>query len=233
MNKKLFKTITLIKLIIGSNLMSDTQIFKDYQAIVNSFKFKDTSNKELSQIYKINGSGEIEVEFGKERSNHLYYVRPIIRQYKPYKTSLDEPKYWLSISKYDNKMLGVACIKSDNTIIIAATTRYSTFRNKEKKIGYTGFVANIKQNNNGSLNGTSEFSNRYLIDSPIGNDNIDRPAFTSIPTYNPKQFYPYYNEEKILARLYETGTCDKEATEKANIQVLINGKWIPQKSIGK
>ncbi|MDD3597509.1 hypothetical protein [Sulfuricurvum sp.] len=40
--------------------------------------------------------------------------------------------------------------------------------------------------------------------------------------------YPYYNEEKILERLYETGTCDKEATEKASIEVLVDGKWIPQ-----
>ena len=91
----------------------------------------------------------------------------------------------------------------------------------QKLIKYTGFAFGIDNDtccgNYYPINGEGLFSESEIAG-----------AYTSIPTYNPKEFYSYFNEEKILERLYETGTCDKQATEEANIHVLVGDKWVYQ-----
>ena len=89
----------------------------------------------------------------------------------------------------------------------------------QKIINYENHVTKIDYENpkwDNYLNGINS--------SSIFNNDI----FGTYIPYNQKHFNPYYNEEKILERLYETGTCDRKATKEANIEVLVNGKWIPQ-----
>lgn len=226
MKKQILKTIVTVGLLYSSKLLADTiaPTPQEYKEIVDSFKLIDTSKKELSQTFKINES-KIKVGLKKEIENNNYLM-PIIWQLNPNKTFLEEPNYLLSIDKYDNKTLCAICLSKDEAIVIAFITRYSFFNKIQKNVGYAGFTAKIKINPNEEIHSTREFSSRFLIDGGLKNDN--QQAYTSIPTYNPKEFYPYFNEQRILARLYETGTCDKEATQKANIEVLVGDKWIPQ-----
>jgi hypothetical protein len=217
--KKILKILTILGLVYISNLLANEPTPEEYKEIVDSFKLKDTSEKELSKTYKINGE-TVKVELQKEENEAFQEVQHLITLGSK---DLGEPQNWTGIDKYDQKLLAVACITADKKIVLASIVRSSFNGKKTKKtsVRYAGYVAGIDK------------------DTCCGNygDNGDDGLFdekhsagweTSIPTYNPNEFYPYFNEQRILARLYETGTCDKEATKKAYIQVLVNGEWIPQ-----
>ena len=57
MQMQILKTIVTVGLLCSSNLLADAVVPtpQEYQEIVDSFKLIDTSKRELSQIYKING----------------------------------------------------------------------------------------------------------------------------------------------------------------------------------
>lgn len=225
MKKQILKIISIVGLIFIQNLLAGTlaSTQKEYQEIVDSFKLIDTSKKELSRTYKINGEKiKLELEKQDDTENFQFVQQIIILNDK----NLGEPNYWHTIDKYDQKLLFVSCIAPDKKTVLASLVRSSTYykKTKEKYVRYAGFVSAVNEMNKNSWQGN------YGIEGEGGlfDKKHSAGAETSIPTYNPKEFYPYFNEQRILARLYETGTCDKEATEKANIEVLVGDKWIPQ-----
>jgi hypothetical protein len=231
MKNQILKIIIILTLSFNINNANEipNDFKKDYNEIVNSFKLIDTRDKELSKTFKINGGEKITAVLEKLEENSDFdwqepdkdYIQHIFYVYKPVMRNLGEPNYWVDIGKYDQKLFSVACIASDDTEVFASIVRSSYYLNnhrKHKLIKYAGFVA------------------QNVFKMPLAGYDINGGLFegerssgyTAIPIYNPKEFYPYYNEEKILERLYETGTCDREATKNANIEVLVGDKWIPQ-----
>lgn len=221
MQMQILKTIVTVGLLCSSNLLADAVVPtpQEYQEIVDSFKLIDTSKRELSQIYKINGE-KVKAELQKKEDEQFQWVQHIITKYKPYETTLGEPNEWVVVNKYDQKLLSVACIAPDKKTVLASIARSSDYykRKKQKFVIYSGYVAGVDKDS---------CCGNYWIDGGLLKGE-NPTAQTQIPTYNPKEFYPYFNEQRILNRLYETNTCDKELTEKANIEVLVGDKWIPQ-----
>jgi hypothetical protein len=222
MKKQILKTITIFGTIFSSNLLAITPPTpQEFQEIVDSFKLVDTSKKDLSKIYKIDGD-IVKEKFEKQddTENSQYVQQTITLNDK----NLCEPNSWDDIDIYDQKLLSVACISPTKKKVIAFIVRSSLNDKKAQKkfVSYTGYEAVFDKD--------VPCGGYYPIEGDAGlfDEKHSAGAETSIPTYNPKEFYPYYNEEKILNRLYETGTCDKELTQKANIEVLVEDKWIPQ-----
>ncbi|BAK74073.1 hypothetical protein [Arcobacter sp. L] len=221
MKKQIVKTITFLGIFFSSNLFAITPPTpEEYKEIVDSFKLIDTSEKELSRTYKINGE-IIKAELQKEENEPFQEVQHIITIGDK---DLGEPNEWVIINKYDKTLFSVACIAPDKKIVLASLVRSSFNYKKNKKfVDYAGYVAKVDKNT---------CCGNYWIDSGLLNGE-NPTAKTSISTYNPNEFYPYFNEQRILERLYETGTCDKKATNEANIEVLLGNKWIPQEQSWK
>jgi hypothetical protein len=218
MKKQILKIITIIGLIFSQNLFASTPPTpEEYQEIVDSFKLKDTSEKELSQTFRVNGE---EIKFtidkldDKQALKNGQWQRHLI---KFNNIKLQEFNGGNLVYIYDQKLFAVACIAKDKKTVLASIVRSSVQDYKE--IHYGGLVSSIDKNIK---------DDSYVLDEDeIFKTPISRFVSINNP-YNPKEFYPYFNEQRILARLYETGTCDKKATEQANIQVLVGDKWIPQ-----
>ena len=221
MKKKIIKTVVFLGLFVRLNLLANEPTPptpQEFQEIVDSFKLIDTSKKELAKTYKINGV-EAKAELQKERDGSFQNIQHIITLGD---RNLGEPNYWTGIDKYDQKLLFVSCIAPNKKIVLASLVRSSTYYKKTKQtmVRYAGFVAGVDKDTSGGNYG--DVGDAKLFKGELSSEQ------TSIPTYNPKEFYPYFNEQRILNRLYETNTCDKELTEKANIEVLVGDKWIPQ-----
>jgi hypothetical protein len=217
MKKQILKTITIFGLIFSSNLLAITPPTpQEFQEIVDSFKLVDTSKKELSKTFRINGD-IVKGELQKQDDEPFQDIQQIITLNDK---NLGEPNYWTGVDKYDQKLLSVACISSDKKIVLASFVRtsFDAKKSKKKLITYGGFVGEVDKN---------ICCGNFGLNAGLFKGNSSS-AHTQIPTYNPNEFYPYFNEQRILARLYETGTCDKELTQKGNIEVLIGDKWIPQ-----
>ncbi|QKF78275.1 tetratricopeptide repeat protein [Arcobacter defluvii] len=218
MKKQIVKTITFLGIFFSSNLFAITPPTpEEYKEIVDSFKLIDTSKKELSRTYKINGEtikAELEKQDDTKTTQFIQHIITLGSRI------LGKPNDWVLTNKDDQKPLFVSCISSDKKIVLSSLVRSSTYyqKTKEKFVRYSGFVAKIDKNT---------CCGNYWIDSGLLNGE-NPTAKTSIPTYKPNEFYPYFNEQRILERLYETGTCDKKATNEANIEVLLGNKWIPQ-----
>jgi len=225
MKKQIVKTITFLGIFFSSNLFAITPPTpEEYKEIVDSFKLIDTSEKELSRTYKINGE-IIKAELQKEENEPFQEVQHIITIGDK---DLGEPKNWTGIDKYDQKLLFVACISLNKKIVLASLVRssFNAKKTKQTAVRYAGYVTEIEENtccgNYGDIGDDCLFDEEHSAGWE-----------TSIPTYNPNEFYPYFNEQRILERLYETGTCDKKATNEANIEVLLGNKWIPQEQSWK
>lgn len=213
MKKQILKTITIIGLIFSSNLLATTPPTpEEYKEIVDSFKLKDTSEKKLSQTFRANGK-KIKLELEKQDgdSERWQDVQHIITVEDK---ELGEQKIWTGIFRYDQKLFSVACVYKKNESVLVTVIRSSS--KKDKEIYFGSLISYIDNNAYGGSVHLSEI------------EILKTAAYSQIPTYNPKEFYPYYNEQRILNRLYETNTCDKELTEKANIEVLVGDKWVPQ-----
>lgn len=228
MKKQILIILTILGLLFSTNLLAVTP--EEYKKIANSFKLKNTSEKELPpKSFKINGQ-IIKVEIHKENEDfgdEEQYVQHMITIGKYFSGTQG---VLAGLYRYDQKSMGIACVSKNETVYLASIVKSSVKR--IKKVHYHSLISFVYKDELG------EDRAEPFYDGEDG-EYVLRGGFTSIPIYKPKQFYPYYNEEKILARLYETCTCDKEATEKANIAVLVNGKWIPQeqswniKSVGE
>ncbi|WP_198305566.1 hypothetical protein [Arcobacter vandammei] len=240
MKKQILKTITFLGLLFSSNLFAITPPTQEYKEIVDSFKLIDTSEKELSQTFRVNGE-KIKLELEKQDKYEECYkyqaeydeyercydninkedsewqdVQHIIRIEE---RSLEEQKVWRGIYKYDQKLFAITCISNENNIFLTSVVR-SSFK-RGKKIHFGELVSQIYYDNDLNQKRNQSFTTDFFYGYGLS-------SYTSISTYNPKEFYPYFNEKRILARLYETNTCNKELTEKANIEILVNGKWLPQ-----
>lgn len=218
MKKQILKTITIVGLLYSSNLLAITPpTQQEYKEIVDSFKLVDTSTKELSRTYKIEGDiveGKLEKQDDTKDSQYAQHI--IILNNK----KLYEPNSWHSIYNYDQKLLSVACMTPNKEKVVASVSRSSYYykQKKQKLVNYAVFVASFTKD---TTLGNYEISGLFDEKHSAGWE-------TSIPTYNPNEFFPYFNEPRILARLYETGICDKKATEEVKIEVLVGDKWITQ-----
>lgn len=225
MKKQILKTIVTVGLLYSSNILADTPLApteQEFQEIVDSFKLIDTTYNVLSKTYKIDGDivkGELEKQDDTKDSQYAQHI--IILNNK----KLYEPNYWHSIYIYDQKLLSVACMAPNKEKVVASVSRSSYYykQKKQKLVNYAVFVASFTKD---TTLGNYEISGLFDEKHSAGWE-------TSIPTYNPNEFFPYFNEPRILARLYETGICDKEATQKANIEVLVGDKWIQQEESWK
>ncbi|QKF78276.1 hypothetical protein [Arcobacter defluvii] len=223
MKKQIVKTITFLGIFFSSNLFAITPPTpEEYKEIVDSFKLIDTSEKELSHTFRVNGE---EIKFtidkldDKQALKNGQWQRHLI---KFNNIKLQKFNGGNLVYIYDQKLFAVACIAKDKKTVLASIVRSSVKDYKE--IHYGGLVSLIDKNIK---------DDSYVLDEDeIFKTPISR--FISIKTpYNPNEFYPYFNEQRILERLYETGTCDKKATNEANIEVLLGNKWIPQEQSWK
>lgn len=142
MKKQILKTITFLGLLFSSNLFAITPPTQEYKEIVDSFKLIDTSEKELSQTFRVNGE-EIKVELQKQEDEQFQWVQHIITKYKPYETTLGEPNEWVVVNKYDQKLLSVVCISPDKKTVLVSIARSSDYykKKKQKLVIYYGYVA--------------------------------------------------------------------------------------------
>lgn len=214
MKKQILKTLTLLGLICSTNLLAVT--LEEYKEIVDSYKIVDTSDKELSQTFRVNGKKIIISIYKKndgfknnewQEEEHLVTIN---------NNTLPLLNSGNNITIYEQTLFAINCISKDEKIILSTVVKSSFNDKMKKKIHYGGLISKLDENYHRGYSNLDEI------------EILKTGAYTQIPTYNPKEFYPYYNEEKILNRLYETGTCDKELTQKANIEVLVGDKWIAQ-----
>ena len=220
MKTQILKTITIFWLLYSSNILADTlaPTPEEYKEIVDSFKLVDTSKKELFQTFRVNGE-KIKLEIQKKDYNRQQQLIEHIIAIED--EELGEQKVWIGTYRLDQKPLFVLCVTPDKKIVLASVVRSSNY-NKQKKQKLVQFSGLASVVDNDSDIGNYSLDYYEIFEKPIA-------GFVSITKpYNPNDFYPYFNEQRILARLYETETCNKEATQKANIEVLVGDKWIPQ-----
>ncbi|WP_198306336.1 hypothetical protein [Arcobacter vandammei] len=123
---------------------------------------------------------------------------------------------------YGQKVVTVVCKQTEVKNILFIQTQFHKSSNIiPGYISFSPFIFEI--NDKFEVSKNEEIRINYFY----GNDYF-KTIIPDIPISENESSYPYYNEEKILARLYETNICDKELTEKANIEVFVNGKWYPQ-----
>jgi len=212
----LLKTIILINLIFNSSLFAINE--QDFKEIVDSFKLKDTTNIELFQDFKVYGSRTIKIKLEKQEDSqekqdiqHIIFVNG---------KNVGGENSWSGVFKLDQKLFAVSCISKEKKIFLASVVRSSFAR--KKKIHFGALVSRLDKSSPSS-------GSRSLNRGPLKG----LSSYIKLDSNEQKKFYPYYNEKKMLERLYETETCNKEETEKANIKVLVDGEWIDQEKSWK
>jgi hypothetical protein len=211
---KIFK-ICLLLFMSSSILLAVSP--EEFQNIASQYKMIDNSKEDIPPISFRTRDGKVTMYFNKTHDEDGYFISPIVKFDD--KIIYQQDGYESGISNYDIHSFGVICYNKDNQLLSTLSISYSNIYIKQKSINYENHVTKIDYENpkwDNYLNGINS--------SSIFNNDI----FGTYIPYNQKHFNPYYNEEKILERLYETGTCDKEATKNANIEVLVGDKWIPQ-----
>lgn len=145
MKKQILKIITIIGLIFSQNLFASTPPTpEEYQEIVDSFKLKDTSEKELSQTFRVNGE---EIKFtidkldDKQALKNGQWQRHLI---KFNNIKLQEFNGGNLVYIYDQKLFAVACIAKDKKTVLASIVESSVQDYKE--IHYGGLVSSIDKN---------------------------------------------------------------------------------------
>ena len=242
MKKKILKIVIALGLFYTSNVLAMTE--EEYQEIVSSYKLIDSniiskyttlnSNNIITyeqynnllkpnssvfdrfsgmfiKIFKINGEiTRLGISPAIDRDVILTNIGfPI-----GYSLISDEP---FNIDIYDQRLYAVACLSKNKEIVISSIIRSSSkdknilFREldliKAKYYELYGYVPNF-------------------FDLELVKDNLSLRIDKS---YEENRDFPYFNEEKILNKLYKDGHCDKEDTKEANIEVfLADGKWVPQ-----
>ena len=133
--KSIVKILVILGFICNSSLLAMTA--SEYKEVADSFKLVDTSDKELFQIFKINGE-EIKLDIEK---NNIELVHTEIQHII---TGLAEPKYGTDIYKYDQKVFAVACIAKDKKTVLSSIHRSSVKRTN--KVSYSGLVSAFDEN---------------------------------------------------------------------------------------
>jgi len=227
---RIFK-ICLLLLISSSILLAITP--EEFQKIASQYKMVDNSKEEIPKLYFKTKDGNVTMYFNKTQDEDGYFVSPIVKFNNI--TIYQQDKYGAGIFNNDISNFATLCYSKNNDMYlvsqisslailkkggrIGGINGILTLDKKQKIVFYKNYMFKINYKNPIWDNYESGFDSSKIFDSPIQR--------TYIP-YNPKEFFPFYNEEKILERLYETGTCHKEATKNANIEVLVDDKWIPQ-----
>lgn len=244
MKKQLINTFILLGLIYSQNLLAMTP--QEYQELVNSYKlikdsndntytilnstpltykeyknFLNSNNIESNSMdtgfikfYKINGENvrlRIYTNFDTgEIYQNMYYPKG--------SSGSDEELFDIDI--YDQKLYSVSCVSKNNEIVISSILQSST---EDKKILFREAVSTTAKFYSSPY--YEYIANFFDLDLVKNNNSIsiDKP-------YEENKTFPYFNEEKILTKLYEIGQCDKELTKKANIEVLTINGWIPQEN---
>ncbi|MCP4970717.1 MAG: hypothetical protein GY932_09015, partial [Arcobacter sp.] len=208
---KIFK-ICLLFLITSSILYAVTP--EEFRKIANKYKMIDNSKEDRTPINFKTRDGNIDVSIEKQVIDDgeiSFNTRINFNNINVY----SDDKFGWVIEKYDVSNIGTLCYDKNNYLYAVVLIKSSGLIEKQKVVFFYTYFYNIDYLNPAWSRDTQ------LDENKIFGQNY----YTYIP-YNPKYFNPYYNEEKILERLYETGTCDKKATEEANVEVLIGNKWI-------
>ncbi|TLT06520.1 hypothetical protein FE243_08000 [Aliarcobacter thereius] len=241
MKEKILKIVFVLGLFYCSNVLAMTQ--EEYQELVSSYKLVEKGNdkkyivlnsipltwKEYDILLKSNNlndsatsSGFIKIFKINEEITMLGIIpfsklnKILVRISYPKGSSLisDEP---FNIDIYDQKLYSVACLSKNKEIVISSILISSS---KDKKILFRELDL-IKAEYYELYGYVANFFDLALVKDNLFL-NIDKP-------YEENRDFPYFNEEKILNKLYEDNHCDKEETKKANIKIfLANGKWVTQ-----
>ncbi|WP_052502542.1 hypothetical protein [Halarcobacter anaerophilus] len=206
-------------LLIGSSILHAVTP-EEFEKIASQYKMIDNSKEDIPTISFRTRDGNFSIAIEKQIFDARLTVTPPIIKFND-KTIFHEDDSTSGISDYDIQHFAIICYNKNDQIFATSVVKSSYLIKKQRSILYENLVYHINDKTPGY--GQAHFINHELF-TKLFNSSTQR---TDIP-YDPKNFNPYYNEEKILERLYETGTCNREATKEANIQVLVNGKWLPQ-----
>lgn len=243
MKEKILKIVVILGLFYTSNVLAMTE--EEYQEIVSSYKLINSNNidkyttlnstyirtyeeyKNLLKSNKLNDSttssgiikffkinGEI-IRLRITPSIETNEIITNIRYPKGSSTSIDD---YENIDIYDQRLYAVACFSKNKEIVISSIIRSSS---KDKKVIFKELIGVYAGYHEGQGYYVSNFFDLELV-----KDNLSLKIDKS---YEENRDFPYFNEEKILNKLYKDGHCDKEDTKEANIEVfLADGKWVPQ-----
>lgn len=245
MKKQILKLAVILGLFYTSNVLAMTQ--EEYQELVNSYKLINTDD--IDKYTTLNSTYITTYEEYKDllKSNNIE-DNPIIagRFIKYFKingeninigispaiyrdvilTDISFPKgnflrndVPFNVDIYDQKLYSVACISKKKEIIIASILQSST---EDKKILFRELIGVSAEYYNDDIGYVGNSFDLDLVKNNLSLS-IDKP-------YEENKTFAYFNEEKILAKLYEAKRCDKEETKKANIEVLTINGWIPQEN---
>ncbi|MDY0122362.1 MAG: SH3 domain-containing protein [Sulfurimonas sp.] len=223
------KSITILLIVLLQSLYGYSE---EIESIIDA-SFIDTGSKKIPNYQQKSNKGTLKiifkkgdvityeenslgrVEFSKQNiKGSLEVGKKMIAKTITHANFFDE-----TLTIYGQQLNIVSCINEKNDIILAVVLNYMDSSRTYPQ--YIRYKAQIYIIHNDSYKAIAEKDNVLSLENYWNNIIVDSPDSNKNP-------YPYYNEAKILKRLYETGTCDKEATEEANIQVLVGDKWIPQ-----
>jgi hypothetical protein len=205
---------------------------KEIESIIDA-SFIDTHLQEISSYQQKSNNGALKiifqkgdvityeedrfgrVEFSKQNiKGSLQTTKKVTTNGAVHSDFFDE-----TFTIYGQQLNIVSCINKKEEAVLSVVLNYTDSSRIYPQ--YIRYKAKIYIIHGDSYKAIAEKDNVLSLENYWDNIIIDSPDSNKKP-------YPYYNEQRILARLYETGTCDKEATEEANIQVLVGDKWIPQ-----
>lgn len=228
------KSITILLIVVIQSLYGYNE---EIESIIDA-SFVDTHLKEISVYQQKSNIGTLKiifqkgdvityeedslgrVEFSKQNlKGSLEVNKKVITNTETHSDFFDETS-----TIYGQQLNIVSCINKKKETILSAVLNYTdSSRIYPQYIRYKAKIYIIHDDSYKAIMGKD---NVLSLGNYWDNIIVDRPDSDKKP-------YPYYNEEKILARLYETGTCNQEMTKQANIQVLFGDKWIPQEESWK
>ncbi|QKF66709.1 tetratricopeptide repeat protein [Arcobacter venerupis] len=217
--KKIFIILSLItKIIINANelnisLLIDNSYLKTEKKLLPSYTTKDLEISFEKNNLWINTDGEEDIKGRILLNTQSLSTFITINKKKELLFKQNE------FNPYGQKVITLTC-NIERKVLVFVQTQFGS--NSSVNPWFIHFEPYVYEIDNGIVTKNLEIVNKYFY----GNEYFQRDIVDD-PDSN--QFsYPYFNEEKILNRLYETGTCDKELTQKANIEVLVGDKWIAQ-----
>jgi hypothetical protein len=201
------------RIIYASFIDTHLQKISSYQQKSNNGTLKIIFKKGDVITYEEDRFGR--VEFSKQNiKGSLQTTKKMIRNGTIHSDFFDE-----TFTIYGQHLNIVSCINKKKEAVLSVVLNYTDSSRIYPQ--YIRYKAKIYIIHDDSYKAIAEKDNVLSLENYWDNIIVDSPDSDKKP-------YPYFNEPRILERLYETGTCDKKATNEANIEVLLGNKWIPQ-----
>lgn len=237
MKNKILKILVVLGLFYTSNILAMTQ--EKYQEIINSYKLVDSENIDNYTILDSTHITTYNEYKNLLKSNNFEDSMFFARFRKIFK--INEENIKLGINPSINRNIIVTGISYPKANSLSSDNLFDSIINDQKLYTVICFSKNKELIVSSILESLTKDKQNISKELPLMTFNYFRENryvensfnFNLVEekhTLEIDEIFFYFNEEKILAKLYKTKTCDKELTEKANIEVLINDKWLPQKN---